>query len=84
MAARRSNRGWPSRSSRSSALMVGASFAAVPFYSWFCRVTGYGGTTGVAAAPRRPRSSTALVTVSFDANTAPGHALGVPAEAALR
>ena len=33
------------------ALMVGASFAAVPFYSWFCRVTGYAGTTGVAAAP---------------------------------
>ena len=21
-----------------------ASFAAVPFYDWFCRVTGYGGT----------------------------------------
>lgn len=25
-----------------------ASFAAVPFYNWFCRVTGYGGTTVVA------------------------------------
>jgi cytochrome c oxidase assembly protein subunit 11 len=31
-------------------LMVSLSFAAVPFYDWFCRVTGYGGTTGVADA----------------------------------
>src|ERR1700757_110316 len=31
--------------------MVGLSFAAVPFYSWFCRTTGYGGTppTGKSA-----------------------------------
>ena len=29
-------------------VMVGASFAAVPFYNWFCRVTGYGGETGLA------------------------------------
>jgi cytochrome c oxidase assembly protein subunit 11 len=28
--------------------MLSLSFAAVPFYDWFCRVTGYGGTTGVA------------------------------------
>jgi cytochrome c oxidase assembly protein subunit 11 len=32
-------------------VMVSLSFAAVPFYDWFCRVTGYGGTTGVADAP---------------------------------
>jgi cytochrome c oxidase assembly protein subunit 11 len=25
-------------------------WAAVPFYNWFCRVTGYAGTTGVAEA----------------------------------
>jgi cytochrome c oxidase assembly protein subunit 11 len=25
-------------------------WAAVPFYDWFCRVTGYAGTTGVAAS----------------------------------
>lgn len=31
-------------------VMVGLSFAAVPFYSWFCRVTGFGGTTATAAA----------------------------------
>jgi len=29
-------------------VMVSLSFAAVPFYDWFCRTTGYGGTTGVA------------------------------------
>ena len=28
--------------------MASLSFAAVPFYDWFCRVTGYGGTTSVA------------------------------------
>ncbi len=28
--------------------MVGLSFASVPLYDWFCRVTGYGGTTSVA------------------------------------
>ncbi|MBN8633428.1 MAG: cytochrome c oxidase assembly protein [Rhodobacterales bacterium] len=30
--------------------MGSLSFAAVPFYDWFCRVTGYGGTPQVAAA----------------------------------
>ncbi len=30
--------------------MLSLSFAAVPFYSWFCRVTGYAGATSVAAA----------------------------------
>lgn len=29
--------------------MGALSFAAVPFYDWFCRVTGFGGTTSVAA-----------------------------------
>ena len=28
--------------------MASLSFAAVPFYDWFCRVTGYGGTTAVS------------------------------------
>jgi cytochrome c oxidase assembly protein subunit 11 len=32
-------------------VMASLSFAAVPFYDWFCRVTGFGGTTGVASAP---------------------------------
>ena len=32
------------------AVMVSLSFAAVPFYRWFCQVTGYGGTTAVSEA----------------------------------
>ena len=28
--------------------MGSASFLSVPFYNWFCKVTGYGGTTNVA------------------------------------
>ena len=30
------------------ALMGGLAWASVPFYDWFCRVTGFGGTTAVA------------------------------------
>lgn len=30
------------------AFMLAMSFAAVPFYNWFCRVTGFGGVTQVA------------------------------------
>jgi len=46
--------------------MVGLSFAAVPLYDMFCRVTGYGGTTQRADAG----SDTVLdqeITVRFDA-----------------
>jgi cytochrome c oxidase assembly protein subunit 11 len=51
--------------------MVGLSFAAVPFYSWFCRTTGYGGTTQVAhAAPKETLART--VTVRFDSNVSGG------------
>ena len=47
------------------------SFAAVPFYSWFCRTTGFGGTTQVAkAAPAQMSDRT--ITVRFDANVAAG------------
>ncbi len=53
------------------ALMVGAAFAAVPFYNWFCRATGYGGTPQVASvAPAGILDRT--VTVRFDANVGPG------------
>ena len=31
-----------------AATMAALSFAAVPFYDWFCRVTGYAGTVSVA------------------------------------
>ena len=51
------------------AAMVGASFAAVPFYNWFCRTTGYGGTTQRAeAAPKQIGDRT--ITVYFDLNVA--------------
>ena len=53
------------------AVMVGVSFAAVPLYSWFCRTTGFGGTTQVShAAPGEVSGRT--VTVRFDSNVAPG------------
>ncbi|HET8919047.1 MAG TPA: cytochrome c oxidase assembly protein [Xanthobacteraceae bacterium] len=53
------------------AVMVGVSFAAVPLYSWFCRTTGFGGTTQVAkTAP--DQVSGRVVTVRFDSNVAPG------------
>ena len=47
--------------------MGGLAYASVPFYDWFCRVTGFGGVTGVAARG----SDTILndtVTVRFDAS----------------
>ncbi|SDD31255.1 cytochrome c oxidase assembly protein [Ruegeria marina] len=31
-------------------VMGALAWASVPFYDWFCRVTGFGGTTGVAEA----------------------------------
>jgi cytochrome c oxidase assembly protein subunit 11 len=53
------------------AVMIGLSFAAVPLYSWFCRTTGYGGTTQVAKAPPQ-RVSDRTITVRFDSNVAAG------------
>ena len=50
-----------------AAVMVGAAYAAVPFYNWFCRETGFQGTTHVASAA--PTSVLARkVIVRFDAN----------------
>lgn len=51
------------------AFMGAMSFAAVPFYDWFCRVTGYGGTTATAER----ESDTVLdrtIMVRFDSSTA--------------
>lgn len=48
-------------------LMGGLAWASVPFYDWFCRVTGFGGVTGVAESG----SETILdqtVKVRFDAS----------------
>ena len=51
--------------------MVGAAYAAVPFYSWFCKTTGFGGTTQVAErAPDHILGRT--ITIRFDSNVAPG------------
>jgi cytochrome c oxidase assembly protein subunit 11 len=53
------------------AVMVSVSFAAVPLYAWFCRTTGFGGTTQVAkTAP--DQVSGRVITVRFDSNVAPG------------
>jgi cytochrome c oxidase assembly protein subunit 11 len=54
-----------------AAAMVGMAYAAVPLYNWFCRTTGFAGTTQVAtAAP-----GTVLdrrMEVRFDANVTGG------------
>ena len=48
--------------------MAALAWASVPLYDWFCRVTGYGGTTqaGVAAGPDAIVDQT--ITVRFDAS----------------
>jgi cytochrome c oxidase assembly protein subunit 11 len=53
------------------ALMVGASFAAVPFYNWFCRTTGYGGTTQ-RTETLPTQTSDRKITVYFDSNVSAG------------
>jgi cytochrome c oxidase assembly protein subunit 11 len=53
------------------AVMVGVSFAAVPLYSWFCRTTGFGGTTQVARSLPKQQSARTM-TVRFDSNVAAG------------
>ena len=53
-------------------LMVGASYAAVPFYNWFCRVTGFNGTTQIAASAPRGAPLARTIAVRFDSNVAPG------------
>jgi cytochrome c oxidase assembly protein subunit 11 len=50
--------------------MVGLSFASAPLYRLFCQATGFGGTTQRAAAAPGPVAG-AVVTVRFDAATAP-------------
>ncbi|MEQ8369921.1 MAG: cytochrome c oxidase assembly protein [Alphaproteobacteria bacterium] len=52
--------------------MVGASFAAVPAYNAFCRLTGFGGTPQRAdAAPAAPTGDGPVVTVRFNADVDP-------------
>jgi cytochrome c oxidase assembly protein subunit 11 len=54
------------------ALMVGASYAAVPFYNWFCRATGFNGTTQVATSAPSSAPLSRKIAVRFDSNVAPG------------
>lgn len=53
------------------AMMLGMAYASVPLYNWFCRTTGFGGTTQVSnAAPGHVLGR--KITVRFDANVIPG------------
>ena len=51
--------------------MAGLAYASVPLYRLFCQVTGYGGTTQVAAAAPGAASEARMITVRFDATVAP-------------
>jgi cytochrome c oxidase assembly protein subunit 11 len=54
-----------------AAVMLSLSFIAVPFYDWFCRVTGFAGTTSVAEAPS-DEILDQTVRVRFDASVEAG------------
>jgi cytochrome c oxidase assembly protein subunit 11 len=55
--------------------MVGMAYAAVPLYSLFCQVTGYGGTTRRATEQYASKVLDRKITIRFDANTS-----GIPWE----
>lgn len=53
------------------AAMVGAAYASVPLYTWFCKATGFAGTTQVAdKAPDHVLGRE--LTIRFDSNVMPG------------
>ncbi len=51
--------------------MTGLSFAAVPLYRIFCQVTGFDGTPRRAENGEAPGDAGHMISVRFDANTAP-------------
>ncbi|MDF3812256.1 MULTISPECIES: cytochrome c oxidase assembly protein [Rhodopseudomonas] len=51
-----------------AALMVGAAFAAVPFYNWFCRTTGFNGTTQEVTSAPTAAPLSRHISVRFDSN----------------
>jgi cytochrome c oxidase assembly protein subunit 11 len=53
------------------AAMVGAAYASVPLYTWFCKTTGFAGTTQVASQAPDHVLGRAL-TIRFDSNVMPG------------
>jgi cytochrome c oxidase assembly protein subunit 11 len=52
-------------------MMLSLSFAAVPFYNWFCKVTGYAGTVSVATAGADEILEQTLI-IRFDASLEAG------------
>lgn len=56
------------------AIMVGAAYASVPFYNWFCRVTGFDGTPSIASVETLPGlvPGEREITIRFDSTVAPG------------
>ena len=50
--------------------MLTASFAAVPFYNWFCKVTGYGGTPVSSTESYNGEIIEQVIKVRFDASKA--------------
>jgi len=53
-------------------LMVGAAYAAVPFYNWFCRATGFNGTTQVATSIPTAKPLARTLAIRFDSNVSGG------------
>jgi cytochrome c oxidase assembly protein subunit 11 len=53
------------------AVMVGMAYAAVPFYNWFCRTTGFAGTPQTASAGPG-RTLERRLEIRFDANVTGG------------
>jgi cytochrome c oxidase assembly protein subunit 11 len=55
------------------ASMTGLAYASVPFYRWFCQVTGFDGTPARAETIPGPDGIVdRVIRVRFDANVAPG------------
>ena len=51
--------------------MTGLAFASVPLYRLFCQVTGFDGTPQRAVGGEAPGDAGHMISVRFDANTAP-------------
>jgi cytochrome c oxidase assembly protein subunit 11 len=54
-----------------AAVMLSLSFAAVPFYNWFCKTTGYAGTTSVSTSGA-DEVLERTIKIRFDANVEAG------------
>ena len=67
---RRSNRGIVLSCIGAVVFMTGLSFAAVPLYNLFCKVTGFGGTPMVGTAATG-KIGDRVISVFFDANVSP-------------